>query len=190
MSIDIVVCTRNIKKLQERLSKMSKDDAHYEHYFLASRVYKHFHLEERLKTSTKTYDEDLVHKLSQFQALLWVTVALHQLLDTGLKTPRISELLNCTFIYNLVNNYKESLLSQELESLDIVKEFRRTSDTFFKHLHCIEHQNSVKTKNRKELRKTKNKKKDIVFENLEVELDDSDSDFCDVNNKFSCLKIY
>ena len=120
-------------------------------YFLASRVYKHFHLEERMKTSTKTYDEDLVHKLSQFQALLWVTVALHQLLDTGLRTPVISELLNCTFIYNLVNNYKESLISQELESLDLVKTFRRTSDMIFKQLHCVE-LNSVKTKNRKESR--------------------------------------
>ena len=188
-TIDRVVCTRSIMKLQECLSKMSKDNAHYEHYFLASRVYKHFHLEERMKTSTKTYDEDLVHKLSQFQALLWVTVALHQLLDTGLRTPVISELLNCTFIYNLVNNYKESLISQELESLDLVKTFRRTSDMIFKQLHCVEH-NSVKTKNRKESRKTNNKKKDIVIENIEVELDNSDSDFCDVNNKFSCLKIY
>lgn len=188
-SIDNVVCTRNIKKLQERVSKMSKDYPHYEHYFLASKVYKHFHLEEKMKTSTKSFDEELVHKLSQFQGLLWVTIALHQLLDTGLRAPRISEFLNCTFIYNLVNNYKESLISPELESLEIVKTFRQNSDIILKHLRCVEY-NSVKTKVRKESRKTSNRKKEIIIDNLEEDLDNSDSDFCDVNNKFSCLKIY
>ena len=188
-SVDGVVNTRNIKKLQERVSKMSKDDAHYEQYFLASKVYKHFHLEEKMKTSTKNFDEELVHKLSQFQGLLWVSMALHQLLDTGLRSPKISKLLNCTFIYNLVNTYKESLISPELESLEIVKTFRQTSDRILKHLRCVEH-NSVKTKVRKESRKKNNKKKEIIIENLKAELDTSDSDFCDVNNKFSCLKIY
>ena len=185
-TVDHVVNTRNIKKLQESASEMSKDDEMYEHYLLASKVYKHFHLEEKMKTSTKNFDYEIVHKLSQFQAILWVTLGLHQLLDTGFQTPRISEVLNCTFIFNVVNSYKESLLSKELESLEIVKTFRKTSGHVIKHLNTV---NSITTKLRKESRKSKHKKKEIIKDNFQEELN-SNSDFCDVNNKFSCLKIY
>ena len=115
-----------------------------------------------------------------------MTLGLHQLLDTGFQTPRISEVLNCTFIFNVVNSYKESLLSKELESLEIVKTFRKTSDHVLKHLNTV---NSITTKLRKESRKSKHKKKEISKDNIQEELN-SDSDFCDVNNKFSCLKIY
>ena len=185
----IVDYNRNLEKLY---SSMKSKDAKTENFYkIALKLYKNFHIEETMKTNTKKYDKNTVHKLSQFQAVFHITNSLHKVLKTDFHFPAISKLLNCTFICNFIWNFDKMTKNMNLDSLmetEVFKQYQEIESI------CLRLLGNFLDKTQTIVKKKKNKKdtKDGVcrIDDDTVNKDTNDCDeFFDINNKFSVLKL-
>ena len=187
---------RNVSKLQLQLDQLRPgQDPGYEHQLVAASCAQLFHMEEQLRQSARRYDADTVYKLAQFQATLWVSLALCQVLDTGLQTVTISQLLNCTFVYNAIFHLDRISQQADLAATKLFQKHRKVTESV---LQCLDHLDRTPTTavSGKVKRKVRTKKKLSDNNNIHTEMeaaastsDDTDSEFHDMNNIFSLLSV-
>ena len=175
---------RNINKIKQKKESLNAKDKLYQHFLIASKTYHLFHLEESMRVTTKKYDKDVVYNLAQFQAIFWSVQALTELYGLKLNIPKIHQLLNFTFIYNfIVFGIKEKIESQ------LYKAFESESELIAS---CLPHlvKSSEKIVSKKIQKKKISKPIEDCVEILSDSVSDaSESDFSDVNNRFSKLSL-
>merc|ERR1711902_116651 len=116
-----------------------------------------------MKTNTKKYDPDVVYKLSQFQAILWVSIALNQLVGSVYKSPRISQLINCTFIFNCILQ-QTKVFGKEFLPVTLKEKFENVCS---KILSCLKYLQTTTSKpGKKKLTKKKSQTKTRMSETL------------------------
>ena len=129
------------------------------------------------------------------QATLWVSLALSKLLDTGLQTVSISQLLNCTFVYNAIFHLGRISQQADLAATKLFQKHRKVTESV---LQCLDHLDKTPTTapSGKGKRKVRTKKKLSDNDNIHTEMeaaastsDDTDSEFHDMNNIFSLLSV-
>ena len=177
---------RNCKKLQA----LSEDDQEDEFARAASKLYYLFHMDENMKTKTRKYDPDIVHKLSQLQAILWLTNSLNQLLGGVYTLPRISDMINCTFIFNCILQHSK-VFGRELLPRSLEEKFQTTSSKILSCLQCLDEpvtKISAGKKKRSKKQHCSQARPEKEMFNSEISPDEIDS-FFDEENIFSVLKI-
>merc|ERR1712098_981409 len=134
--------------------------------------YKYFHMEETMKTNTKKYDKNTLHKV----------------LKTEFQFPAISSFLNCTFICNFIWNF-DRINMDSLKEMEVFQKYQEIESIFLQNLDNF----LVKTK--PAVKKKKNKKDikemAVLVPDYAVNNEANDCDeFFDINNKFSVLKLF
>ena len=175
---------RNCKRLRAMADNEADDDVK-----AAAKLYYLFHMEESMKTNTRKYEPDIVYKLSQFQAILWVTNALNQLLGGLYKPPRISEVINCTFIFNCILNHSK-VFRKEFLPLSLEDKFESLCSKILPCLKLLDDKNTKISSGRKK----RSKKQQVIRTTDETvtsksEISDGVDNFFDKENIFSLLKI-
>ena len=178
---------RNCKKIRT-LAQNNADD---EYLMVASKLYHLFHMEESMKSNTKKYDSEIVYKLSQFQAILWVSMALNQLLGSVYKSPRISQLINCTFIFNCILQ-QTKVFRKELLPVTLQEKFENISSKILSCLKYLDAQTTTVKSGKKKMTKKKSPTKAKISLGETLSSDNSSDEvdkFFDEANLFSLLKI-
>ena len=175
---------RNCKKIRA----LAQSDVDDEYLMAASKLYHLFHMEESMKTNTKKYDPDIVYKLSQFQAILWVSIALNQLLGSVFASPRISQLINCTFIFNCILQ-QSKVFRKEFLPVSLEEKFENICSKILPCLKYLDSQTTAKS-GKKKITKKKSQTKGKIGETLSSDNSSDEVDkFFDQENIFSLLKI-
>ena len=176
---------RNCKKIRT-LAQNNVDD---EYLKVASNLYHLFHMEESMKTNTKKYDPDIVYKLSQFQAILWVSSAVNQLLGTVYKSPRISQMINCTFIFNCILQ-QTKVFRKEFLPVSLEEKFENICSKILSCLKYLDSQTTTVKSGKKKMTKKKSQPKAKIGDALSSDNSSDEVDkFFDQENIFSLLKI-
>jgi len=154
----------------------------------AARLTQLFHLEEGMKTSSKKFCRATVHLLSQLQAILWAARAVNDLFGGVLTFPKLSELLNCTFIYNCIVQHEKFSIGSDVFPGELSKEFNAIVD---KVLACLGNLSNSPVKPKKTKEKVIPKKRKNVRERLNQKssLVSTTDQFLDENNIFSLLSL-
>jgi len=173
---------RSSKKLESLLSKCD-DKRQMCFYQCAIALSPAFHMQEVMKTNVKKFDPQPVHSLSVLQAIAYASLALNKLLGNVFPFPRICDLFNGTFIYNMSNGIhqlKKALLPDEVE-----KELAMNIEEVMTIVRDVVSENVTKSKSKK--CKSKVKLKDEKKE--EGGVTDSSESFSDLGNRFSALSV-
>lgn len=152
-------------------------------------VVKYFYMDEKLKSSAKHFNLDLVHSFAKFQSCFFAAASLNKLLGQVFTIPLFNKFYNGTFVYNVTNHLnkvQESTLDKhQWGSLEVTEHFNKMIQSVLKLLPNVNEKISPKKK------KKKNMKSPIV---VEIEKNDSDketseNEFYDVQNKFAALSV-
>ena len=147
-------------------------------------------MDENMKTSTRKYDPEIVYKLSQLQAILWLTNSINHLLGDLYASPRICDMINCTFIYNCILQ-QSKVFSKKLLPLSLEEKFQNTASKILSCLKYLDERatkiSSGKKKRSKRQQLTQTMAEKEMLEN-EISRDEIDN-FFDKENIFSVLKI-
>lgn len=191
MEIDpITVCARSEKKIQQQLKNPQTGAEKKCCLETMAKYATFFHMEESLKTSTKKFDKELVHCFAVFQAIFYSVYVLNRALGSVISLPRISELFNGTFVYNLVVYIvrKPETIKQSFLPPAHSVQFLQTFQLLLDHLPNIK---DVTSKPKKQ-RRTKVRPEPIeTSDNIGSERtpSGSENEFFDVENRFSALKV-
>ena len=172
---------RSTRKLKEAL-KEQKQKQKVEFLEAAVTLSPAWHIEESLKTSTKKFEPSLVHSFSVLQAITFGVLALNKLLGSVYSFPRICDLFNGTFIYNVTlilsrKKPREKILPNEVEV-----EFERTLECVLKIVTNLQEQITPKAKKPKKKSKPINEDRDISSEQEQ-------DTFHDLGNRFTALSV-
>ena len=142
-----------------------------------------------MKTNTRKYDPEIVYKLSQFQAILWVSMAVNQLLGTVYKSPRISQLINCTFIFNCILQ-QTKVFRKGFLPVSFEEKFEKLCSKIFSCLKYLDSETPTVKSGKKKMTKKKCQTKAKISEALSSDTScDEANQFFDQENIFSLLKI-
>ena len=118
---------RSSKKLENLLLKC--DDSKQSHFYkCALDLSPAFHIQEGMKSNPKKFDPLAVHSFSVLQAITYASLALNKLLGNVFVFPRICDLFNGTFIYNL-SNVMQHLNKKSLLPCGVEEEFSQNLDS-------------------------------------------------------------
>jgi len=173
---------RSTRKLESLLLKCD-DKRQMSFYQCALALSPAFHMQEVMKTNVKKFDPLVVHSLSVFQAIAYASLALNKLLGNVFQFPRICDLFNGTFIYNIssgIHQLKKALLPDEVE-----EELAKNMEAVMAIVKDVVTENVTKSKSKKCTSKVK-----LRDENKEEsEVTDSNESFSDLGNRFSALSV-
>ena len=173
---------RSSKKLESFLLKCD-DKRRMSYYQCALALSPAFHMQEVMKTNAKKFDPLAVHSLSVFQAIAYASLALNNLLGDVFLFPRICDLFNGTFIYNMSNGMHQ--LMKVLLPEEVEEELAKNMEAVMTLVKDFVAENVSKSKSKK--CKSKVKLRDENKEEGEVPA--SNEGFCDLGNRFSALSV-
>ena len=164
---------RSSRRLGERQGKM---------WTTAATLAPAFHVEESLKTSLKKFEPSLVHSFSVLQAITFAAVALNNLLGNVFVFPKIGDLFNGTFIYNVTMQLSKGPFKKKTLPSEVDVEFQKTLEAVLK----------IVTNVKDEIRTTKvkkSKKKPPPVKEEEITPGKQSDLFQDLGNRFSALAV-
>jgi len=173
---------RSSKKLESLILKCD-DKRRMSYYQCALALSPAFHMQEVMKTNAKKFDPLAVHSLSVFQAIAYASLALNKLLGDVFLFPRICDLFNGTFIYNMSNGMHQ--LMKVLLPEEVEEELAKNMEAVMTLVKDFVAENVSKSKSKK--CKSKVKLRDENKEEGEVTA--SNEGFCDLGNRFSALGV-
>ena len=173
---------RSTRKLESLLLKCD-DKRQMSFYQCALALSPAFHMQEVMKTNVKKFDPLVVHSLSVFQAIAYASLALNKLLGNVFQFPRICDLFNGTFIYNMSNGIHQ--LKKALLPDDVEEELSKNMEAVMAIVKDAVTENVTKSKSKK----CKSKVRLRAENKEEGEVTDSNESFSDLGNRFSALSV-
>eukprot|EP00088_Acartia_fossae_P031028 TRINITY_DN31990_c0_g1_i4.p1 TRINITY_DN31990_c0_g1~~TRINITY_DN31990_c0_g1_i4.p1 ORF type:complete len:661 (+),score=110.72 TRINITY_DN31990_c0_g1_i4:67-2049(+) len=196
-----VAQTNSIKKLQAALNSKATPSRKIPYMQCMLAYAQFFHLDDSMRTSDKNYDRSLVHVCNIIQAIYKRTRQLNTLLANPITLPSVNHFFCGVFLYNFythisskgVQHVDPNLLDGSLLPSECRDEFVRVKAVFLEHLSVDRSDLGLGATRKKRTRKPRKKdeggKAVLAVDEVKTTSDDSDSSFCDLDNRFSVLGI-
>lgn len=178
--------------LTNTCQKMSLDEISFNDALMCLHtLIDYFQLDYRMKASMKLFDVTIVHAFAQFQSCLLHINHLNSLLNCPFESTVISDFYDGTFVYNACTNFAKRTCIETY-----VKTFLKGCPSVLTYLLFVANKLdsvlniNVHVATTIKRRKRKRNKKKIIQEHVENnsnEVDSSDTELVDENNRFSIL---
>ena len=173
---------RSSKKLESLLLKCD-DERQRSFYKCALALSPVFYMQEAMKTNVKKFDHLTVHSFSVLQAIAYASLALNKLLDNVFSFPRICDLFNGTFIYNVSTGI------HQLRNVPLPDEVEEELTVNMKAVVTIVKDAVTENVTKLKGKKSKSKEKLRDLNKSESEVTESSEIFSDIGNRFSALGV-
>merc|ERR1711874_657741 len=154
------------------------------------------YMDEKLKTSAKAFNLDLVNSFAKFQACYFAASSLNKLFGSPFRVPSFHKLYNGTFVYNMTTHLgKVRSEAVNWGSEKVNEHFNNLAESVLKLLQNVHHNPGAKSK------RTKSGKMKNTFIVIDPNMscddqnehssgeDSNGNGFFDTQNKFAALAL-